>query len=155
MRRRSVNRGIFGFFLYVLFSILLHLPPSDSTVSEDSGIEPRTVAISASAVRRSNHSARSPHPIIRCERTQRIKQIGLVWQKDYERICIHVGFVFQVSFHSYYNIKWSLESSGIGRRQADQWCVTASVFKFNSGPMLVLIISDFANNSTQSYPAYG
>ncbi len=35
--------------------------PSDSTVSEDAGIEPRTVATAAMAVRRSNHSARS-HP---------------------------------------------------------------------------------------------
>jgi hypothetical protein len=30
--------------------------PSDSTVSEDAGIEPRTVATSALAVRRSSHS---------------------------------------------------------------------------------------------------
>jgi hypothetical protein len=35
--------------------------PSDSTVSEDAEIEPRTVATSAFAVRRSNNSARS-HP---------------------------------------------------------------------------------------------
>jgi hypothetical protein len=35
--------------------------PSDSTVSEDAWIEPRTVATSALAVRRSNHSARSHH----------------------------------------------------------------------------------------------
>ncbi len=35
--------------------------PSDSTVSEDAGIEPRTGATSAVAVRRSNRSARS-HP---------------------------------------------------------------------------------------------
>jgi hypothetical protein len=35
--------------------------PSNSTVSEDSGIVPRTVATTALAVRRSNHSARS-HP---------------------------------------------------------------------------------------------
>jgi hypothetical protein len=35
--------------------------PSDSNVSEDAGIEPRTVATSALAVRRSNHQARS-HP---------------------------------------------------------------------------------------------
>jgi hypothetical protein len=33
--------------------------PSDSTVSEDAGIEPGTVATTALAVRRSNHSARS------------------------------------------------------------------------------------------------
>jgi hypothetical protein len=35
--------------------------PSDSTMSEDTGIEPRTVATSALAVRSSKHSARS-HP---------------------------------------------------------------------------------------------
>ncbi len=35
--------------------------PSDSTVSEDAGIEPRTVATTALAVRRSNNSALS-HP---------------------------------------------------------------------------------------------
>jgi hypothetical protein len=33
--------------------------PSDSTVSEDAGIEPRTVAATALTVRRSNNSARS------------------------------------------------------------------------------------------------
>ncbi len=31
------------FFFYVLYSTLLHLPPLSSTVSEDAGIEPRTV----------------------------------------------------------------------------------------------------------------
>ncbi len=35
--------------------------PSDFTMSEDAGIEPRTVATTALAVRRPNHSARS-HP---------------------------------------------------------------------------------------------
>ncbi len=36
--------------------------PSDSTVSEDAGIEPRTVATTSLTVRRSHHSARSnPH----------------------------------------------------------------------------------------------
>jgi hypothetical protein len=53
------------FFPNVLYSTLLHLPPSDSTVSEDAGIEPRTVATSALAVRRSNHSAKSnPHAFL-------------------------------------------------------------------------------------------
>jgi hypothetical protein len=37
--------------------------PSDSTVSEDAGIEPRTVATLALTARRSNHLARS-HPLI-------------------------------------------------------------------------------------------
>jgi hypothetical protein len=36
--------------------------PSDSTVTEDAGIEPRVVANTVLAVRRSNHSARS-HPL--------------------------------------------------------------------------------------------
>ncbi len=35
------------FTFYVLYSTLLHLPPSDSTVSKDAGIEPRTVASTA------------------------------------------------------------------------------------------------------------
>jgi hypothetical protein len=39
--------------------------PSDSTVSEDAGIEPRTIATSALAVRSStNHSARSHLDVI-------------------------------------------------------------------------------------------
>jgi hypothetical protein len=52
-----------GFFLfYVRYSTLHHLLPLRfSTVSEDAGIESRTVATTALAVRRYNHSARS-HP---------------------------------------------------------------------------------------------
>jgi hypothetical protein len=45
----------------VLFSTFFNTAsydaPSDSTVSEDAGIEPRTVATTVLAVRRSNHSA--------------------------------------------------------------------------------------------------
>ncbi len=52
------------FFMYVLYSTLLHLPLLRfHAVSEDVGIEPRTVATSALAVRRSKHSATS-HPQI-------------------------------------------------------------------------------------------
>jgi hypothetical protein len=48
-RASAVNTRI---FFYVLYSTLLHLPLlRDSTVSDDSGIEPRTVATSALAVR--------------------------------------------------------------------------------------------------------
>ncbi len=54
--------GIFLIYLFfILNSTLLHLPPSDSTVLTDAGIEPRTVATGALAVSRSNHLARS-HP---------------------------------------------------------------------------------------------
>jgi hypothetical protein len=55
-------RGIFGFFLFM--NIILHClfgRLSDFTVSEDAGIEPRTVATLALTARRSNHLARS-HP---------------------------------------------------------------------------------------------
>ncbi len=58
------NKG--GFFLDFFFFMydIQHCficRPSDSSVSEDAGIESRTVATIALAVRRSNHSARS-HP---------------------------------------------------------------------------------------------
>jgi hypothetical protein len=45
--------------MYGLYSTQRHLPPSDSTVSEDTGIEPWTVAILTLVHRRLNHSARS------------------------------------------------------------------------------------------------
>ncbi len=48
------------FFIYFI-QHCFHCCPSDSTVSEDDGIEPRTVATLALAVRRSYHSARC-HP---------------------------------------------------------------------------------------------
>jgi hypothetical protein len=62
-KKKSFKGGFFfGFFLfYVRYSTLLHLPPTDSPVSEGARIEPRTVATTTLAVRRSNHSARS-HP---------------------------------------------------------------------------------------------
>jgi hypothetical protein len=48
--------------MYVLYQHSFFCRPSDSTVSEDAGIEPRTVATLALAVRRSSHSATS-HPL--------------------------------------------------------------------------------------------
>jgi hypothetical protein len=61
-RQRFFLQGDYLDF-YVLYSTLFHLPASDSTVSEDAGIEPRTVATSALTVSRSNHSALS-HPLL-------------------------------------------------------------------------------------------
>jgi hypothetical protein len=52
--------GFFGFFLF-MFDIQHCFICRPSTVSEDAGIEPRTVATTALAVRRFNHSVRS-HP---------------------------------------------------------------------------------------------
>jgi hypothetical protein len=51
----------FFFFMYDIQHCFI-CRPSDSTVSEDAGIGPRTVATTALAVRRTNHSARS-HPL--------------------------------------------------------------------------------------------
>jgi hypothetical protein len=53
--------GFFGFFMYVLIQHCFIYRPSDSTVSEDAGTKPRTVATSALIVRGSSHSATS-HP---------------------------------------------------------------------------------------------
>jgi hypothetical protein len=58
--------GIKGdlFLVFLLMYVIQHCficRPSDSTVSEDAGIEPRTVATLALTARRSNHLARS-HP---------------------------------------------------------------------------------------------
>jgi hypothetical protein len=54
-----------NFFLFFLFMYDIQhcfiCRPTDSTVSEDAEIEPRTVATTALTVRRSNHSFRS-HP---------------------------------------------------------------------------------------------
>jgi hypothetical protein len=52
------------FWIFYLMYVIQHCficRPSDSTVSEDAGIEPRTVATLELTARRSNHSARS-HP---------------------------------------------------------------------------------------------
>jgi hypothetical protein len=53
--------GFFSFYVLYYNQHCFICCPSDSTVSEDAGIEPRTVATTALAVRCSNHSARS-HP---------------------------------------------------------------------------------------------
>jgi hypothetical protein len=48
--------GFYHFFMYDIQHCFI-CRPSDSTVSEDAGIGPRTVATTALTVRRSNHSA--------------------------------------------------------------------------------------------------
>ena len=53
-----IMRGIFWFFMYFIQHCFI-CRPSEFSVSEDAGIEPRTVATSTLAVRRSNRSARS------------------------------------------------------------------------------------------------
>jgi hypothetical protein len=55
----KVKGDFFGFFSFFMYDIqhCFICRPSDSTVSEDAGIETRTVATTALAVRHSNHSA--------------------------------------------------------------------------------------------------
>jgi hypothetical protein len=55
---RILKRG----FFFDFFGTIFNTAP-DSTVSEDAGVVPRTVATTTLAVRRSNHSATS-HPQI-------------------------------------------------------------------------------------------
>jgi hypothetical protein len=50
--------GILLYFFFFMYAIQ-HCRASDSTVSEDAGIESRTVATLAFSARSSNHSARS------------------------------------------------------------------------------------------------
>ena len=52
----------FSFVQYIIQHCFI-CRPSDSTVPTDAGIEPRTVATVALAVRRSNHQARSHPPL--------------------------------------------------------------------------------------------
>jgi hypothetical protein len=56
----QASRSLHSFLMYDIQHCFI-CRPSDSTVSEDAGIEPRAVATTALAVRRSNHSTRS-HP---------------------------------------------------------------------------------------------
>jgi hypothetical protein len=58
-KKLTLKGGLFLFMYDIQHCFIM--PPLDSTVSEDAGIEPRTVATTALAVRRSNYSARS-HP---------------------------------------------------------------------------------------------
>jgi hypothetical protein len=59
-REILLQGDFFGFVLFIYdIKHCFIFRPSDSTVSEDDGIEPRIVATTALAFRRSNHSARS------------------------------------------------------------------------------------------------
>ncbi len=61
----NIKQGDFDFFspMYCIQHCFV-CRPSDSTVSENAGIEPRTVATSARAVRGSNHYTANPFGFI-------------------------------------------------------------------------------------------
>ncbi len=60
-RKYNIQGDLLDFLSMYFIQHCFICRPSDSLVSADAGIEPRTVATSALAVRRSSHSARS-HP---------------------------------------------------------------------------------------------
>ncbi len=77
------------------------MPPLDSIVSEDAGIEPRTVATTALVVRRSNHSARS-HPqwmgkAVRIGTWNFFALTYPLWVGDFENFCRNIIF-FELGF---------------------------------------------------------
>jgi hypothetical protein len=64
LKQLNIKGDFFGCFLFMYPYVIQHCficRPSHSTVSEDAGIEPRTVVILQLTARRSNHLARS-HP---------------------------------------------------------------------------------------------
>ncbi len=77
LQRNSNKQGEFWeFFSMYRIQHCFKCRPSDSTVPEDAGIDPRTVATSALAVRRSNHSARSYPRLEQISSTTRLAQIS-------------------------------------------------------------------------------
>ncbi len=80
------KKYFFGRFFFLSYCIqhCFICRPSDSTVPTDAGIEPRTVATGALAVRRSNHQARS-HPHIQCY-----------------HLCYHLMLSFDVIIYCYH-----------------------------------------------------
>jgi hypothetical protein len=69
------------FWLYLFMYVIQHYficRPSDSTETEDAGIEPRIVATLALTVKRSYHSARS-HPLFGYTRLYLITETVLMY----------------------------------------------------------------------------
>jgi hypothetical protein len=84
------------FFMYVIQHCVI-CRTSDSTVSEDAGMEPRTAATLALTARRSNHSARSHPPPQKIEvRLHIVHCLGskLLWEKKFKPVFSFVSLPF-------------------------------------------------------------
>jgi hypothetical protein len=82
--RAIINRGMTCTIMYFIQHCFI-CRPSDSTVSEDAGIEPRSVATSALAVRRSSLWAISHPQVGYISSTARLYLIEL-WDYDYQTV---------------------------------------------------------------------
>jgi hypothetical protein len=138
IEKESVNRGIFGFFFMYFFQYYFICRRFNCV----GGFWDRT------------HSARSPHPIIRCERTQRNQTnwFGLAKKNTKGSVSTRIldsKFLLIVIIisdgHWNHGLAVVRQISGVLQHP----------FLNLTGPILVLIISDFADNSAQSYPPYG
>ncbi len=93
-----LNREIFWNFSMYVSKHCFICRPSDSTVYEDVGIEPKTVAASALAVRRSSHSATSlqhsatSHP--------QLGYISSLWYSINHPVCCRDPAYMQYGTHS-------------------------------------------------------
>ncbi len=76
--RGDNNRGIFWIFSVYCIQHCFICRPSDSTVTEDAGIEPRTVATSALAVRRTGNNRLAKIGIVFCQLSQSLQGIQYI-----------------------------------------------------------------------------
>jgi hypothetical protein len=92
---RLITGGFWGIFSMYFIQHCFICRTSDSTVSEDAGMEHRTVATLALAVRSSNNSARS-HPLIGQISSTRRDLIHLIdttfSQIHLDGECLHIDF---------------------------------------------------------------
>ncbi len=117
----KIRIRIFFFFMYVIQHCFI-CRPSESTVSEDAGIKPRTVATLALTARLFNHSARS-HP--HSARSHIVLNPGFRYSSDINHILLLVlmakaGFTYTVWGQLFTN---TASDYNKGQRQLTSTCV--------------------------------
>jgi len=121
---RSPPKGITVFLKFIFMYFIQHCiicRPSESTVMEDAGMEPRTVAIFALAVRRSNHLARS-HPSTKITIMKTlilILETGL-WQTSVDAVLVEKAshFVKNRTFLIVLILPWQIFERVLRKRQS-------------------------------------
>ncbi len=99
--------SFFGIFYIYFIRQCLNCCPSDSTESDYAGIEPRTVATLALAVRRSNHSARSTKDEVPYSINNNISPVSDAecWISDIANICINTVLLVLTTAHHCCNLQ--------------------------------------------------